>query len=338
MLASVPVKPSPETPEQSEEACHSISPDEFVKAAEDAGLVVTKRLGQTCAQEFFHVTRNPATSSGSTEESNGSGATAAGADTLHENSLTDVMLKLNQTAAVQHSVESAVHPQDFIYYFLCTHPLLSLTGAIDYYFQDGATSARKLIDLVDGFGDLRRRPVKLLEFASGYGCVSRHLKKFGHIDVVSCDIHPEAIRFLADQIGVKTLLSAHVPEQFSTSEKFDVVFALSFFSHMPKTTFARWLRSLFETLDSPGYLIFTTRGLRACQDDGITEDDIPADGFWFVNRSEQHDLDTEEYGLTIVTPEFVKNVVRSETGATIVAYKYVGWWDNQDLWVIKREK
>jgi len=251
---------------------------------------------------------------------------------------TEEMLRLNHAAAKEQGVEAAVHSEDFVYWFLSAHPSFTLESAINHYFQDGGCSAGKLVDLVAALGYGNEQPVKLLEFASGYGCVSRHLKKHVEFDLVSCDIHPEAIDFLADRIGVKTMRSAHVPEQFSPPEKYDVVFALSFFSHMPKTSFGRWIRALFDAVNVPGYLVFTTHGLKTCSSFGLTPSDIPADGFWFAPHSEQKDLDTAEYGSALSTPDFVIGEIYRQTGAPIVAYKHGEWWTHQDLWVIKREK
>jgi len=248
------------------------------------------------------------------------------------------MLRLNHAAAMEQGVEAAVHSDDFIYWFCCTHPSFTVESAINYYFEDGRRSADKLADLVVALGYGNERPVKLLEFASGYGCVSRHLKKHAQFDLVSCDIHPEAIDFLGGRIGAKTMRSAHVPEQFSPPEKYDVVFALSFFSHMPKTSFGRWIRALFDALSVPGYLVFTTHGLKTCGSFGLTPSDIPADGFWFAPNSEQKDLDTAEYGSALSTPDFVIGEIYRRTGAPIVAYKHGEWWTHQDLWVIKRER
>ena len=178
--------------------------------------------------------------------------------------LTDEMIRLNCEAAAATGVVASVHPQDFIYWFCCRHPHLTLEAAISYYFSDGAHSAEKLDGIVTELGFERGQPIKLLEFASGYGCVTRHLKKHARWDLTSCDIHSEAIDFLDRQIGVKTLQSVQLPEQFATIEKYDVVFALSFFSHMPKSSFGRWLRALYGSLRAPGYLIFTTHGVKSC--------------------------------------------------------------------------
>jgi len=91
--------------------------------------------------------------------------------------LTDEMIRLNRDAAAATGVVAAIHPQDFIYWFCCKHPRHTLESAISYYFSDGAHSAEKLDGIVRELGFERGQPIKLLEFASGYGCVTRHLKK-----------------------------------------------------------------------------------------------------------------------------------------------------------------
>jgi SAM-dependent methyltransferase len=292
-----------------------ISPDHFQQFAEEAGLQVFQRMGLLEQQVLFIFTRQSSKS----------------------RSISDEMLRLNRLAALEQDVHSSVHADDFIYWFCATHPHLSLARGIHYYFQDGGTSARKLANLISGFDDIDLNSVKLMEFASGYGCVTRHLKKHPNYELISCDIHPQALEFLCRTLGVRTLASSHHPSEFAAPEKYDVIFALSFFSHMPRRTFGPWLKALFQALHDPGYLVFTTLGLKACKEFGIKPEDIPADGLWFEARSEQHDLDEAEYGMTVVTPDFVRAEVERQTGAPIVVYQHVGWWDNQDLWVIKRD-
>ena len=244
------------------------------------------------------------------------------------------MLECNVEAAQRHDVAAACHAQDFIYEYVMKHPGFAGTRpAVDYYFDDGARSAAKFSEIVSQF-DIQERPIHLLEFASGYGCVTRHLKKNPAFSLVACDIHEQAIEFLGTQLGVRSVMSAHVPEQLSLGEKFDVIFALSFFSHMPRSTFGRWLTALFSHLDSPGYLVFTTHGLASRKQHGNPE--IPADGFFFTAMSEQGDISTAEYGSTIVTPDFVRREARERTGEEVFDYKHAFWWNHQDLWVVKK--
>jgi len=72
-------------------------------------------------------------------------------------------------------------------------------------------------------------------------------------------------------------VSRHVPEDLALGRTFDVVFALSFFSHVPEATFGRWLRALFAGVSEGGILIFTTHGLASQPNLGNPE--IPESGF-----------------------------------------------------------
>ena len=245
--------------------------------------------------------------------------------------ITKEMLKYNLLAAQRHGVEPACHPRDFIYDYVIKH-LSGTQTAVDYYFDDGARSAEKFADIVSKLA-IHRQPIDVLEFASGYGCVTRHLKKNAALSLVACDIHKEATDFIQTKLGVPSRLSAHVPEEFSLEEKFDVVFALSFFSHMPKSTFGRWIKALFSQLRCPGYLIFTTHGLASLERSGNPE--IPSDGIWFSEISEQGDLKITEYGTSIVTEDFVTRQVYEQTGEAIFDYQHAAWWDHQDLWIVK---
>ena len=247
---------------------------------------------------------------------------------------TKEMLRHNVEASRRHGVESVCHPRDFIYDYIITQLGFSGIGpAVDYYFDDGARSAEKLAKALAEL-QVASRPIRLLEFASGYGCVTRHLKKNPALSIVSCDIHPQAIDFLTRQLGVRAVLSARVPEELSLRESFDAVFALSFFSHMPKATWGRWVRVLFSHVNPGGYLMFTTHGLTSL--DSHNNPQIPPDGFWFTAESEQGDLDTAEYGSTIVTPDFVKREVRAQTGEDVLEHRQGFWWEIQDLWIVKK--
>jgi SAM-dependent methyltransferase len=246
-----------------------------------------------------------------------------------------VTLSLVQAAAARHAVTPAIHARDFIYKFVLMQGGMTLPDAVNYYFDDGARSARQLAERVAATVPTSARPLKLLEFAAGYGCVTRHLSKYSEFELVSCDIHSTAIDFLAEQLGVKAIPSTVLPERFAPPNQFDVVFALSFFSHMPRATFGRWLRSLYDAVRAPGCLIFTTHGMDSRKYMGSPH--IPADGFWFSASSEQDDLDKADYGLSITTPEFVRGEIERQIGAVRVESRLAFWWEHQDLWVVHRE-
>lgn len=243
-----------------------------------------------------------------------------------------------QRYAGETGVASGVHHDDMIFQFLVNNPSFkTIEQAVKYYFYDGVSSAKKLQNLlVSKLGLKLTSDTSLLEFASGYGCVTRHLvKELAPIKIVSCDIHEAACTFLDSAIGVKTILSATNPEDLNVeNNSFDVVFALSFFSHMPDHSWGRWLKSLYGKVKPGGYLIFTTQGMasRKYYKNPIISDN----GIWFTPNSEQKDLDVADYGNTIVTTEYVEKAVGNILHQKIFHLVEAGWWEHQDLYVVRK--
>jgi SAM-dependent methyltransferase len=226
-----------------------------------------------------------------------------------------------------------IHPEDFIYQFLVRHPKFqSDMNRVTYYFNDGQNSANKFFDLVARHGSWERPSV--LEFASGYGCVTRHLVKNDKIDLFSSDIHPQAMEFLSTKLGAKTILSASIPEKFTSPQRFDVTFALSFFSHMPITTWSRWLVKLTQVTKPGGLIIFTTQGEMSARFVGCQA--IPELGFWFRRQSEQDDLSVDEYGQTVVTQDFVSKAVKTIAGVKLLEVQLGNWWNHQDVYILRK--
>lgn len=252
------------------------------------------------------------------------------------------VIQANKLSIEKYATESSVVPdidtEDLIFRFLVENPVFpAVDDAIRYYFQDGANSAKKLNKLLfEKFGISRRWDTSILEFASGYGCVTRHLiKELAPVQIVSCDIHEAACSFIDEKMGVKTILSSTKPEDLQIeNETFDIVFALSFFSHMPEHTWARWLKCLFDKVKPNGYLIFTTHGKVSSK--YLGDPVIPESGIWFTPSSEQKDLDVADYGNTLVTEQFVRGAVELNLKRKVELMIEAGWWEHQDLYVVKK--
>jgi cyclopropane fatty-acyl-phospholipid synthase-like methyltransferase len=236
----------------------------------------------------------------------------------------------------KYDVSGEIHEHDFIYEFIKNHPgFPKAEDAIRHYFSNGNNSAEKLKAILSAdLGININENRSFLEFASGYGCVTRHLlKKLPEFEFAASDIHPEANQFLEKISGCKTVQSHKVPEKYPT-HTYDIVFALSFFSHMPRTTWSRWLQTLVNRLNINGFLIFTTHGLAShkMMNSPILEDD----GFWFQNNSEQSDLETTDYGTTITSPLFVLNEIHKIKDCKIRLLKTEHWWTHQDLYAVQK--
>jgi hypothetical protein len=241
------------------------------------------------------------------------------------------------TVCIIGQVKTDIHPHDFIFEFIISNPVFDgLENAVGYYFEDGARSVEKLRNYIHDICGWHQEPVKLLEFASGYGCLTRHFKHIlPEVTVSSCDIHKEAVQFISQKLGVQAVLSSSVPEALTLPDEYDFVFALSFFSHMPKATWNRWFNALLSKVKKGGFLLFTTQGMSSRK--FFANPILNNEGFWFANYSEQKDLDTSEYGMTIVTPYYVFQQAVRNPEARIIFYKEAAWWDHQDLYIVKRE-
>jgi len=235
-------------------------------------------------------------------------------------------------AAADYGVSAAIDHADHIFRFLCEHPDIG-PKAPEHYFSDGRDSAMKLRALIE-----EQRPlgsISILEFAAGYGRVTRHFARvLPEATCVACDIHDGAVRFLAG-LGVEARGSSAIPEDFALARSFDVVFALSFFSHLPQATWTRWLRRLIEHTADGGLMIFTTHGERSRS--LAAPGSIVGNDFFFHPASEQLDLPSEQYGTALTPFAFVYAQIASMDRARLIKFQEGYWWTHQDVYVIKRD-
>jgi len=246
------------------------------------------------------------------------------------------LLEYSKQYARETGVRAEVHSKDYIYQFLVENKVFNTKeDAVRYYFYDGQKSAETLEKLLFSQFGLKKDNTSILEFASGYGCVTRHLVKVVSPDQLFCsDIHPEANEFLSHTFGVRTIQSTIKPQDYPSDRTFDAVFALSFFSHMPPRIWGKWLEQLFLLVNPHGFLVFTTQGLASSKFHGNPL--IPDTGIWFSPDSEQKDLDVHEYGQTIVTIDYVVNQVFSRFRVPFKLIRSEFWWEHQDLYVIQK--
>jgi SAM-dependent methyltransferase len=150
----------------------------------------------------------------------------------------------------------------------------------------------------------------------------------------ACDIHPAAVEFIKNELKTDAILSNVVPEDLVMGETFDVVFALSFFSHMPKNSFFRWLRALASFVRPEGFLIFTTHGL-VTRRLWFRKYEFDPDGFFFHPDSEQKDLSPLDYGAACVKPQYVCGGVFENPNLNLQYFREGYWWNHQDLYIVK---
>jgi len=247
----------------------------------------------------------------------------------------DFLRALAKVWADRYAVSPELHEYDHIFGHLVarlsTGEEMKLFEALKHYFENGAANAQQVRELMASLG--LAKDARVMEFASGYGRVTRHLKD---LNFVACDIHPEAVSFCADVLGVPAIASASVPENWHPGEKYDFIFAISLWSHLPDGLFQRWLSSVCDALKPGGYLMFSTHGAHAAS---VVPQlaEVIKDGqeYGYLDGSDQKDLDPSIYGSTIVLPPYVIKAIYTATKARVVSFKPAGWWGLQDEWIIR---
>lgn len=221
---------------------------------------------------------------------------------------------------------------DIFVFFLGHH---SSRNPLRDYLADGWRTLSELMLLLEAVDRPLLKTPSVLEFASGHGRFTRHLvKALGPTRVVVSDVVPSAVEFSRRTFGVEGFLSASTPEAVQWPGRYDLVFVLSLFSHLPKATWSRWLKVLFDAVAPGGLLVFSTHGIKAAHFDHVTLD---AEGYFFAASSESSAIDGQEYGTTFTSEPFVLARIAETLGADKLVHKApVHFWNHQDAYVLRK--
>jgi SAM-dependent methyltransferase len=229
-------------------------------------------------------------------------------------------------------VNCEIHPDDEIFRFFYNHP--ECTNPLRDYFADGWRSLLELMVVLEKIDCPLIGCDSFLEFASGYGRLTRHLSKFPGSDKVhAADLMPESVEFIKEKFAIDGFYSNKDPDKLEFPQQYEVVFVLSLFSHLPKRSWGKWLGVLFSAVKPGGYLIFSTHGEGFARRNKV---ELDQQGFFFIASSESSHLAGEEYGTSITSAEFVKNTVAGFDDMEVALFQADHFWAGQDAWAIKK--
>lgn len=240
----------------------------------------------------------------------------------------------------QWGCSAALHPDDHLMTHVVSYSARTVergpAGGLSEFFESGANDAQQIKDIAAQFGITQSAAV--LEFASGYGRVSRHVAP--HFSNLICaDIHRGAVKFLRKRMGLNAIMSTSKPADFRPGRRFDFIFVLSLFSHLPDYLFGPWLGRLYALLNPGGILMFTTHGEIAAQKQPLLAQNLDREtGFGFLAVSDQVDLDFSVYGSSTALPHYVERRIMIETQneGRLIDFSPGAWWDVQDQWMIRK--
>jgi SAM-dependent methyltransferase len=249
------------------------------------------------------------------------------------------MKAVAQECGRHYGVAPDLDDRDHIMGFLIHQRGLEPDYATRGYFGGGRSDADQVKALAARLG-LSKGSFRLLEFASGYGRVTRHLRAIlPNNSITASDIHPEAVSFIRERLGVEAVVSHAEPASAEIGSDYDLIVVLSLFSHLPDRTFGAWLRRLTSALSPEGFLMFTTHGEAAMQQHPSLKDALDKSlGYGFMEMSDQSDLNLSDYGTAIVTPCYVMKKVEEYTDAKLFSFTSCNWFGLQDEWIIRRSR
>jgi len=245
-----------------------------------------------------------------------------------------LLLALGQDTPIASGVDLTIHEDDEMLRVFRDRAAGDRAAARSTYLQSGLALWGALRRVVEWrFGDLGRVG-KLLDFASGYGRVTRFLvRDLVPARVWVADVAPAAVEFQRRQFGVHGFVSAARPEALDCGERFDCILVSSLFTHLPEETFASWLRRLWELLAPGGLLAWSVH------DAGVLPagKQLPPSGLLFEPSSESGSLAAADYGSTWVSEDFVRGALRGAAPAASVKRLPRALANYQDLYVAVAE-
>lgn len=229
-------------------------------------------------------------------------------------------------------IEGRIAAEDEIFRFFANHP--SSLNPVRDYLADGWRTLAELLRLTERLDRKLSECRSFLEFACGYGRFTRHLVKAlpnGALHV--SDVMPGSVDFLREHMGVEGFYSTTDPATVAIPRRYEIIFVLSLFSHLPDSTWGAWLRRLFDALEPGGMLIISTHGERSAEVAGVT---LPDNGYLFFAESESDALDGEVYGSTFTASAYVHRAIAQLPGSPRTIHLPAHFWDNQDAYAIIR--
>ena len=223
-------------------------------------------------------------------------------------------------------VNCTIHPNDDIFNFIAREPFSH--NPVRDYLADGWRTMSETMQVLEQVDRPLTGVSSMLEFASGFGRFTRHLARALPGRVTCSDVLPGSGDFAREQFGVKAFESSFEPEAIEFPERYDVVFVLSLFTHLPVPAWNAWLRALGGAVAPGGVLLFSVHSEELAREElGVTLND---EGYCFLPHSESPTLDPEKYGTTLTTRQLVVDQVRAALGVEPALYQPGAFWVGQD--------
>ncbi len=216
------------------------------------------------------------------------------------------------------------------------YPAFRYYHAVRMYLGGGEWNAHDVERVLDEVGLSLREAGSLLEFACGYGRLTRHfVHRISPAKITVSDVDPRAVDFVVKELGVKGFYSAIMAEELIHHERYDVIVVVSLFSHLSIRDWGPWLKQLSRMLNPDGLLLFSTHNF----DDADEKDfQVQAEGFLYREQNETRGrLNVEHYGAAYVSKRYVDGVIAENFSGRLLKFVPHALMGGQDAYVLQRE-
>jgi SAM-dependent methyltransferase len=134
------------------------------------------------------------------------------------------------------------------------------TSSLDWMLEGGRRAADSIAAILARNGIAMREVQRLLDFGCGCGRVIRHWHDLP-ADVHGCDYNATAIRWCQRHLPFATFACNGLAPPLPYGDgRFDLVYALSVFTHLPEPLLFDWMREMERVLAPGGLLVASTHG------------------------------------------------------------------------------
>ncbi len=227
-------------------------------------------------------------------------------------------------------INCQIHPDDDIFAFIAGTP--DSNNPIRDYLADGWRTLSELMLLLEAVDRPLSKTESMLEFACGFGRFTRHLAPLLPGRLTCSDVLPGSVGFVREQFGVRAFESSMHPDEVRFPGRYDLVFVLSLFTHLPVANWKPWLETLAKAVKPGGLLVLSFHNEQAASEFGVEFDNT---GIFFQASSESPSLDASQYGTTLTTREVVEREITEALARPITLYRERAFWVGQDAVVVR---
>jgi 2-polyprenyl-3-methyl-5-hydroxy-6-metoxy-1,4-benzoquinol methylase len=220
---------------------------------------------------------------------------------------------------------------------------------IEHYLSVGADALRVIVNAL--VGNLRSPPTTILDFPSGSGRVTRHLRAFfPNANITVCDLYDYHVQFSADTFAAEGIISQEDLNKVDFGKTFDLIFCGSLVTHLPADLFEATLQLVSRSLTDFGIAIVTLHGrhseyrqqnlpLKYYDPDlfELADSELHEIGFAYTDYDQgvKRVFDKQfRYGISFSRPHWTMRLLEKDFSRRILGYIERGFDAHQDVLIL----